>query len=101
VPVQEWQPPRIAPLAEIVPSSPKLSRQPFLVAVRQNGGRSEQRLAGDRLSVELKPTQSPAFKPEAMPLCKLCLRMNFLLVLIKPVGLVVHPALPLVTESTL
>ena len=48
--------------------------------------------AGDGLTVELKPTpQSQAFKPEAMIL-DVIYEDDFLLVLNKPAGLVVHPA---------
>ena len=48
--------------------------------------------AGDALSVELKPTpQSQAFKPEAMVL-DVVFEDEFLLVINKPAGLVVHPA---------
>ena len=48
--------------------------------------------AGDALSVELKPTpQSQAFKPEAMSL-DVVYEDDFLLVINKPAGLVVHPA---------
>jgi 23S rRNA pseudouridine1911/1915/1917 synthase len=48
--------------------------------------------AGDTLSVELKPTpQSQAFKPEAMVL-DVVFEDEFLLVINKPAGLVVHPA---------
>ena len=48
--------------------------------------------AGDALSIELKPTpQSQAFKPEAMVL-DVVFEDEFLLVLNKPAGLVVHPA---------
>ena len=48
--------------------------------------------AGQRGSIELRPTlQSQAFKPEAMPLA-LIFSDAHLLVIIKPAGLVVHPA---------
>ncbi len=48
--------------------------------------------AGDRLSIELKPTpQSQAFKPEAMAL-DVVYEDAHLLVVNKPAGLVVHPA---------
>ena len=48
--------------------------------------------AGDALAVELKPTpQSQAFKPESMPI-DVVYEDDFLLVLNKPAGLVVHPA---------
>ncbi len=48
--------------------------------------------AGDTLSIELKPTpQSQAFKPEAMALDVL-FEDDFLRIINKPAGLVVHPA---------
>ena len=48
--------------------------------------------AGDGLAVELKPTpQSQAFKPESMAL-EIVYEDEFLLVINKPAGLVVHPA---------
>lgn len=48
--------------------------------------------AGDALSIELKPTpQSQAFKPETMAL-DVVFEDEFLLVINKPAGLVVHPA---------
>ena len=48
--------------------------------------------AGDRLSIELKPTpQSQAFKPEPMAL-DVVYEDSHILVINKPVGLVVHPA---------
>ena len=48
--------------------------------------------AGDRLSIELKPTpQSQAFKPEPMAL-DVVFEDSHILVINKPVGLVVHPA---------
>jgi len=48
--------------------------------------------AGDELQVELKPTpQSQAFKPETMAL-EVVFEDDFLLVVNKPAGLVVHPA---------
>ena len=48
--------------------------------------------AGDTLSIELKPTpQSQAFKPEPMTL-DVVFEDEFLLVINKPAGLVVHPA---------
>lgn len=48
--------------------------------------------SGDLLKVELRPTpQSQAFRPEAMAL-DLVFEDEFLLVLNKPAGLVVHPA---------
>ena len=48
--------------------------------------------AGDTISVELRPTpQSQAFKPEAISL-DIVFEDEFLLVINKPAGLVVHPA---------
>ena len=48
--------------------------------------------AGDRLSIELKPTpQSQAFKPEPMAL-EVVYEDSQIMVINKPVGLVVHPA---------
>ena len=48
--------------------------------------------AGDRLSIELKPTpQSQAFKPEPMAL-DVVYEDSHILVINKPAGLVVHPA---------
>ena len=48
--------------------------------------------AGDELSIELRPTpQSQAFKPEAMAL-DIVYEDEYLLVINKPAGLVVHPA---------
>ncbi|MES2400771.1 MAG: RluA family pseudouridine synthase [Pseudomonadota bacterium] len=48
--------------------------------------------AGDALRIELRPTpQSQAFKPEAMTL-DVVFEDDFLLVINKPAGLVVHPA---------
>ena len=48
--------------------------------------------AGDALSIELRPTpQSQAFKPEAM-LLDVVFEDEYLLVINKPAGLVVHPA---------
>jgi len=48
--------------------------------------------AGDELRIELKPTpQSQAFKPETMAL-EIVFDDEFLLVVNKPAGLVVHPA---------
>ena len=85
-------------LAEIVPEFSRSYLQQLILAgaVRQNGAEvskaSGKVKAGDRLSVELKPTpQSLAFKPEAMPL-QVVFEDEFLLVLDKPAGLVVHPA---------
>ena len=48
--------------------------------------------AGDALTIELRPTaQSQAFKPEAMAL-NIVYEDEYLLVINKPAGLVVHPA---------
>ncbi len=48
--------------------------------------------AGDELTIELRPTpQSQAFKPEHMAL-DIVYEDNYLLVINKPAGLVVHPA---------
>jgi 23S rRNA pseudouridine1911/1915/1917 synthase len=48
--------------------------------------------AGDRLRIELRPTpQSQAFKPEIMDL-SVVFEDDYLLVIDKPAGLVVHPA---------
>lgn len=48
--------------------------------------------AGDRLTIELRPTpQSQAFKPESMAL-NVVFEDDHILVLNKPAGLVVHPA---------
>jgi 23S rRNA pseudouridine1911/1915/1917 synthase len=48
--------------------------------------------AGDALTIELRPTpQSQAFKPEAMPL-EIVFEDEYLCVINKPAGLVVHPA---------
>jgi 23S rRNA pseudouridine1911/1915/1917 synthase len=48
--------------------------------------------AGDEVLVELRPTpQSQAFKPEPMPL-EIVFQDEYLMVINKPAGLVVHPA---------
>lgn len=48
--------------------------------------------AGQSLAIELRPTlQSQAFKPEAMPI-DVVFEDEFLLIINKPAGLVVHPA---------
>jgi 23S rRNA pseudouridine1911/1915/1917 synthase len=48
--------------------------------------------AGQSLAIELRPTlQSQAFKPEAMPI-EVVFEDEFLLIINKPAGLVVHPA---------
>jgi 23S rRNA pseudouridine1911/1915/1917 synthase len=65
-------------------------------AVRLNGVNitkvSAKVKAGDALSVELRPTpQSQAFKPEPMAL-DIVFQDEYLLVINKPAGLVVHPA---------
>lgn len=59
-----------------------------LTAVKPSAGVK----AGDELRIELKPTpQSQAFKPETMAL-DVVFEDDFLMVLNKPAGLVVHPA---------
>lgn len=59
------------------------------VTVTKSAGRVK---AGNTLQVELKPTpQSQAFKPEAMTL-EIVFEDDYLLVVNKPAGLVVHPA---------
>lgn len=48
--------------------------------------------AGDQVAIELRPTaQSQAFKPESIPL-NVVYEDEFILVIDKPAGLVVHPA---------
>ena len=85
-------------LAEVVPEFSRSYLQQLVAAgaVQINGVvqvKSSVRVkAGDTLSIELKPTpQSQAFKPESMDL-KVVFEDNFLLVINKPAGLVVHPA---------
>ena len=85
-------------LAEIVPEFSRSYLQQLIVAgaVQINGvtqSKSSARVkAGDALTIELKPTpQSQAFKPEAMAI-DVVFEDEFLLVINKPAGLVVHPA---------
>lgn len=85
-------------LAEIVPEFSRSYLQQLIVAgaVQHNGlvqVKSSARVkAGDALTIELKPTpQSQAFKPEPMDI-DVVFEDEFLLVINKPAGLVVHPA---------
>ena len=85
-------------LAEIVPEFSRSYLQQLIVAgdVQINGVvqvKSSARVkAGDTLHIELRPTpQSQAFKPEPMDL-NVVFEDDFLLVINKPAGLVVHPA---------
>ena len=85
-------------LADVVPEFSRSYLQHLIVAgaVEVNGlkvTKSSARVkAGDSLTIELKPTpQSQAFKPEAMAL-DLVFEDDYLLVINKPAGLVVHPA---------
>ena len=85
-------------LADMVPEFSRSYLQQLIVAgaVHLNGievSKSSARVkAGDSLTIELKPTpQSQAFKPEAMAL-DVVFEDDYLLVLNKPAGLVVHPA---------
>lgn len=85
-------------LAEVAPEFSRSYLQQLIVAgsVQQNGAvqvKSSVRVkAGDVLTIELKPTpQSLAFKPEPMHL-DVVFEDEFLLVINKPAGLVVHPA---------
>ncbi len=85
-------------LAEAVPEFSRSYLQQLIEAqaVQLNGvvaSKSSAKVkAGDVLVIELKPTpQSVAFKPEAMAL-DIVFEDEFLLVLNKPAGLVVHPA---------
>ncbi len=85
-------------LAEVVPEFSRSYLQQLIAvgAVQINGAvqvKSSARVkAGDTLSIELKPTpQSQAFKPEPMHL-DVVFEDEFLLVINKPAGLVVHPA---------
>ncbi len=85
-------------LAEIVPEFSRSYLQQLIVAsaVQLNGVmqvKSSARVkAGDALTIELKPTpQSQAFKPEPMNL-DVVFEDEFLLVINKPAGVVVHPA---------
>jgi 23S rRNA pseudouridine1911/1915/1917 synthase len=85
-------------LADAVPEFSRSYLQQLITAgaVQLNGkpvAKSSTKVkAGDALSVELKPTpQSVAFKPEAMDL-DVVFEDEYLLVINKPPGLVVHPA---------
>lgn len=85
-------------LADVVPEFSRSYLQQLIVAgaVEVNGvmvSKSSARVkAGDCLTIELKPTpQSQAFKPEEMPL-DVVFEDDYLLVINKPAGLVVHPA---------
>ncbi len=85
-------------LARSVPEFSRSYLQQLIEAgsVRLNGltlVRSSARVkAGDELSIELRPTpQSRAFKPEPMAL-EVLFEDDFLMVINKPAGLVVHPA---------
>ena len=85
-------------LALIVPEFSRSYLQQLIAskAVLHNGlmqTKSSSRVkAGDVLTVELKPTpQSQAFKPEAM-LLNVIYEDEFLRIINKPAGLVVHPA---------
>ena len=85
-------------LALMVPEFSRSYLQQLIAsgAVQLNGlaaGKSSAGVkAGDALRIELKPTpQSQAFKPEAMAL-DVVFEDEFLLVINKPAGLVVHPA---------
>jgi 23S rRNA pseudouridine1911/1915/1917 synthase len=85
-------------LAELVPEFSRSYLQQLIVSgAVELKGRSLTRAAarvkaGDGLKIELKPTaQSQAFKPEAMPLA-IVFEDEYLMVINKPPGLVVHPA---------
>lgn len=85
-------------LAELIPEFSRSYLQQLIEAgaVAHKGSallKSSARLkAGDKLSVELRPTpQSQAFKPEAMEI-EVLFEDEHLLVINKPAGLVVHPA---------
>lgn len=85
-------------LAEMVPEFSRNYLQQLIVAgtVQLNGVvqvKSSARVkAGDALNIELKPTpQSQAFKPEPMDI-DVVFEDEFLMVINKPAGLVVHPA---------
>ena len=85
-------------LANIVPEFSRNYLQQLIAAsaVLHNGlvqtKSSAKVKAGDVLSIELKPTpQSQAFKPEAMAI-DVVFEDEFLLIINKPAGLVVHPA---------
>ncbi len=85
-------------LADIVPEFSRSYLQQLIeaAAVQLNGitvtKASAKVKAGDDLKIELKPTpQSQAFKPEVMAL-DVVFEDDFLLIINKPAGLVVHPA---------
>ena len=85
-------------LALVVPEFSRSYLQQLIAssAVSHNGlaqTKSSARVkAGDALSIELKPTpQSQAFKPETMAL-DVVFEDDFLCIINKPAGLVVHPA---------
>jgi 23S rRNA pseudouridine1911/1915/1917 synthase len=85
-------------LAELVPEFSRSYLQQLIVSghVELNGQLQTKAAArvkaGDRLKIELKPTaQSQAFKPEAIPLA-IVFEDEYLMVINKPPGLVVHPA---------
>lgn len=85
-------------LALLVPEFSRSYLQQLVAggAVQSNGspaGKSSARVkAGDTLTIELRPTpQSQAFKPEAMPI-EVVFEDEYLLIVNKPAGLVVHPA---------
>ena len=85
-------------LAELVPEFSRSYLQQLIAAgsVELNGRVSTKASArvkaADQLKIELKPTaQSQAFKPEAMPLA-IVFEDEYLMVINKPAGLVVHPA---------
>ncbi|MBC7213863.1 MAG: RluA family pseudouridine synthase [Burkholderiaceae bacterium] len=85
-------------LAELVPEFSRSYLQQLLAQglVRRNGQPAPKAAArvhaGDRLQVELRPTQqSQAFKPQVLPL-DVVYEDAHLLVIHKPAGMVVHPA---------
>ena len=85
-------------LASVVPEFSRSYLQQLIAdsAVQLNGltlTKTATRVkAGDGLQVELRPTpQSQAFKPEAMPI-DVVFEDDYLLIINKPSGLVVHPA---------
>jgi len=85
-------------LVQIVPEFSRSYLQQLIDsgAIAHNGrtqGKSSAKVkAGDRLSIELKPTpQSQAFRPEPMTL-DVVYEDRHILVINKPAGLVVHPA---------
>lgn len=85
-------------LADLVPEFSRSYLQQLLVqgCVRLNGHTATKPAAkvkaGDGIVIELRPTQqSQAFKPEVLPL-DVVYEDEYLLVINKPAGLVVHPA---------